>query len=186
VNVPEFKIYTGPMFGGKTTRLLADLERYQYQNKKTILFKPSIDQRYSTGSVSTHKGQKVQSFSVVDGAQIAAKSFDFDIIAVDEMFMIPHSADALLELFSFGKTILVSTLQLTSHPYSLSEVSKIMPFATKIEICPAVCAKCEKDAYYTRRLAKGSGEVQLGGKESYQPLCFNHFTEIKNIKTYLN
>ena len=178
MNIPEFKIYTGPMFGGKTTRLLADLERYQYQNKKTILFKPSIDQRYSTSSVTTHKGQKVESLSIVDGSEIIARSSGFDIIAVDEMFMIPHSADALLELFSNGKTILVSTLQLTSHPYGLSEVSKIMPFATKIEICPAVCAKCEKDAYYTRRLADGDGEVQVGGKESYQPLCFYHLSLI--------
>ena len=96
-----------------------------------------------------------------------------------------HSADALLELFSSGKTILVSTLQLTSHPYALSEVAKVMPSATKIEICPAVCAKCEKDAFYTRRLADGESEVQVGGKESYQPLCFNHFEEVKNIKNYL-
>ena len=33
---PELKIFTGPMFGGKTTRMLAALERYQYQHRSTI------------------------------------------------------------------------------------------------------------------------------------------------------
>ena len=32
------------MFGGKTTRMLAALERYQYQHRTTILFKPKVDQ----------------------------------------------------------------------------------------------------------------------------------------------
>ena len=54
---PELKIFTGPMFGGKTTRMLAALERYRYQNKTTILFKPNIDDRYSDSKVVTHKVQ---------------------------------------------------------------------------------------------------------------------------------
>ena len=33
---PEFIIFTGPMFGSKTTRLLAAVDRYRYQNKKII------------------------------------------------------------------------------------------------------------------------------------------------------
>ena len=55
---PRFEIFTGPMFGGKTTRLLSALERYAYQNKNILLFKPSIDTRYSKDSVVTHSGLK--------------------------------------------------------------------------------------------------------------------------------
>jgi thymidine kinase len=57
------------MFGGKTTRMLAALERYQYQNRNTILFKPKMDRRYSEETVVTHKGQEhkcvlVETFSL--------------------------------------------------------------------------------------------------------------------------
>ena len=55
---PRFEVFTGPMFGGKTTRLLSALERYQYQNKNLILFKPKIDVRYSKNDVITHSGIK--------------------------------------------------------------------------------------------------------------------------------
>ena len=39
----EFRMYVGPMFGGKTTRMLSQLERYHYQDEdfavlKRILF----------------------------------------------------------------------------------------------------------------------------------------------------
>ena len=39
---PEFRIYTGPMFGSKTTKMLTVLERASYQNKKVIAFKPKL------------------------------------------------------------------------------------------------------------------------------------------------
>jgi|TARA_B100000085_G_C18560731_1_gene519443 thymidine kinase len=179
---PELIIYTGPMFGGKTTKLLAALERYQYQNKRTALFKPNMDVRYSKDKVVTHRGQHHKSLLARTGEDIIRSAEQADVIAVDEMFMIPGSAKALLKLFSQGKTILVSTLQLSSHPSALEEVSEIMPWATRIQICPAVCSKCDRDAYYTRRLVDGDDTVQVGGQESYEPLCFYHYSEIENIK----
>lgn len=176
---PELKIFTGPMFGGKTTRMLAALERYQYQHRKTILFKPRIDVRYSEEKVVTHKGQEHTSILVSSGQEILEKSCDADVVAVDELFMIPDSAQALLALFRKGKTVLVSTLQLSSQPSgytAFDEVKNLMPWATGIEVCPAVCSKCDRDAYYTERLIKEEREVLVGGAESYQPVCWKHST----------
>ena len=165
------------MFGGKTTRMLAALERYQYQHKKTMLFKPKVDVRYSEEKVVTHKGQEHTSTLVEHGGEIFIKGINADVVAVDELFMIPDSADALLRLFKRGKTILVSTLQLSSQPEgytAFEQVKNLMPWATSIEVCPAVCAKCDRDAYYTERLSKEGREVLIGGAESYQPVCWKH------------
>ena len=54
------------------------------------------------------------------------------------------------------------------------EVTRIMPWATSIDVCPAVCSKCDRDAYYTERLAKEEKKVLIGGAESYQPVCYKH------------
>ena len=35
---PEFVIFTGPMFGGKTTKLLSAIERYKYQNREIYVY----------------------------------------------------------------------------------------------------------------------------------------------------
>jgi thymidine kinase len=174
---PELKIFTGPMFGGKTTRMLAALERYRYQNKSTILFKPKMDNRYSDSKVVTHKGQEHTSVLVRTGAEMFERATEHDVVAVDEMFMIPGSGRACFDLYRQGKTILISTLQLSSQPTGYTafyEVKDIMPWATSIEICPAVCAKCDRDAYYTERLCKEEKEVLVGGAEAYQPVCYKH------------
>ena len=179
---PELKIFTGPMFGGKTTRMLAALERYRYQNKTTILFKPNIDDRYSDSKVVTHKGCGTYFYTGQVWFRDTEKGAEHDVVAVDELFMIPGSARACFELYKQGKTILISSLQLSSQPTgytAFDEVKDIMPWAPGIEICPAVCAKCDRDAYYTERLCKEEKEVLVGGAESYQPVCYKH-SLIKN------
>lgn len=177
MKLPELKIFTGPMFGGKTTRMLAALERYQYQNRSTMLFKPSIDKRYSEQKVVTHKGQEHTSILVSSGSEVFDYGIAADVVAVDEMFMIPGSANALIELFSKGKTILVSTLQLSSEPFgykAFDEVQALLPWATSIEVCPAVCSQCNRDAFYTQRIGNQPKQILVGGPEAYQPVCWKH------------
>jgi len=148
---PEFVIFTGPMFGSKTTRLLAVIDRYHYQNRKVVAFKPRMDDRYSAVEISTHSGGRFPAVGVQSGSDILNYlqdvDDDFDVIAVDEAFMIDGIAGILLELFRHGKTIIVSSLQLSSSGNVFDEVRDMMPWATRIEVCPAVCTVSGKDAY---------------------------------------
>jgi thymidine kinase len=70
MNNPEFIVYCGPMFSSKTSSLLATLEKYKYQHKKVIVFKPNIDDRYSISEVVTHGGWKVPAVCVKSGSEI--------------------------------------------------------------------------------------------------------------------
>ena len=69
-----------------------------------------------------------------------------DSIAVDELFMIPGSGNALIEIFKSGISVYTSSLQLSSIPKSYSEVDMILPWATEVHVCPAVCVTCGADA----------------------------------------
>ena len=40
----EFRMYVGPMFGGKTTRMLSQVERYRYQDEEIFAFLESLSQ----------------------------------------------------------------------------------------------------------------------------------------------
>ncbi len=187
---PRFEVFTGPMFGGKTTRLLSALERYQYQNKNVILFKPKIDTRYSKESVVTHSGIKWsgqnKNFNKVVRIQTSEELFryfnafdtehDIDVVAVDEVFMIENAAEALIEIYKSGKTVLVSSLQLSSCGEPYPEMLKILPWATNVQTCPAVCSVCGEDAFYTKKVAGGDEKkIEIGGSELYQPRCFSHY-----------
>ena len=187
---PRFEAFTGPMFGGKTTRLLSALERYQYQNKNVILFKPKIDTRYSKKSVVTHSGIKWnggnKSFNKVVRINSSEELFryfkvfdlehDIDVVAVDEVFMIDGAAEVLIEIYKMGKTILVSSLQLSSSGEPYQEMLKILPWATSVQTCPAVCSVCGEDAFFTMKIGGGDErKIEVGGLELYQPRCFSHY-----------
>jgi thymidine kinase len=174
-NDPEFIIFTGPMFGSKTTRLLASIDRYRYQSKSIVAFKPKMDDRYSDVEIVTHSGGKLPAVGVntgLDMLEYIKRSHEkFNVVAVDEAFMIEGVSDALLSLFREGKTVVVSSLQLSATGNVFEEVRDMMPWATKIEICPAVCTVTGRDAYYTHRKFAGE-EITVGGADLYEPRCW--------------
>ena len=170
------------MFGGKTTKLLSAIDRYKYQGRKIMAFKPDVDERYSKEEIVTHWGHKLNAVRINSGGQIENKLYDtlsagtHTVIAVDEAFMIDGVGDALVKLFKKGHTVLVSSLQLSSDFTPYKEMQTMMPYATKIEVCPAVCSSCGSDAHYTLKTGgRSDHRIEVGGPEMYQPKCFGHF-----------
>ena len=178
----EFRMYVGPMFGGKTTRMLSQLERYRYQNEDVHLFKPCVDRRYDNHKVVTHTGLKSDAMLVSKGENIISSIIRLNgsepcVVAVDEAFMIPGSGEALRWLFvNGGHTVLISSLQLSSDGTPYKEVAEMFPYATHVEVCPAVCPITRKDAYYTEKIGGRSDHgIEVGGADMYQPRAWSQF-----------
>ena len=177
----EFTLFVGPMFGGKTTKLLSAIDRYKYQGKNIHVFKPVVDERYSKEEIVTHWGAKIpatriNSTNMHDAFAPLFHSDDLAVIAVDEAFMIEGIGELLVDLFQRGHTILASSLQLSSDFTPYKEIQVMMPYATKIEVCPAVCSTCGLDAHYTKKVGgRSDHQIEVGGSEMYQPKCFLHF-----------
>ena len=175
--IPHFTIFTGPMFGSKTTRLIAALDRYKYQKRKIIAFKPKIDDRYVQNKISTHSGASIPARIVKNGMEIhqyISHHDEYDVIAVDEAFMLNGISWVLIDLFKKGKTIVISSLDLSASGKAFDEIEAMMPWATHIEKCPSVCTICGADAYYTHKKVEDLEEITVGGAELYEPRCWNH------------
>ena len=170
------------MFGGKTTSLLSTIERDVIRGLNVLSFKPKVDNRYNERKITTHLGATVDADVVQSGIDIIStvknSNTKVDSVAIDELFMIPMAGAAAVQLFKSGINVYVSSLQLSSNPepYAFEEMTTILPWATEINICPAVCVVCGDDAYYTYK--KGgdlNAAVEVGGSELYEPRCFEHF-----------
>ena len=180
----EFIIFVGPMFGGKTTKLLSAVDRYKYQKRDIFAFKPQVDQRYAKEKIVTHWGGKLRADLVSDATEIleslALNGIGLQgqpVIAVDEAFMLKDAGTVLPKLFKDGATVIASTLQISSDGTAYPEVAGFMPYATKVEVCPAVCTICGADAHYTEKIGgRVDHGIEVGGAEMYQPRCFEHFT----------
>ena len=180
----EFIVFVGPMFGGKTTKLLSAVDRYKYQKRDIFAFKPQVDQRYAKQKIVTHWGGKLKADLVSDATEILEALVlngislkDQPVVAVDEAFMLKDAGAILPKLFQAGATVIVSTLQISSDGTAFPEVAGFLPYATKVEVCPAVCTICGADAHYTEKIGgRVDHGIEVGGAEMYQPRCFEHFT----------
>jgi thymidine kinase len=178
---PTLTVYTGPMWSGKTTRMLSDLERFRLQKRDCIAFKPALDVRYGYGKIVSHSGWCVPASVVKTGfdmlAMLEASDRMPQVVAVDEAFMISGVADALIWLYSRGTTVVVSTLDMSYTCKPFKEVQRLLPWATRIEKCVAVCVECGQDARYThKKIAEDDREIQVGGAEMYEPRCMAHMS----------
>lgn len=58
------EVIAGCMFAGKTEEFIRRIIRLQYANRKVLVFKPTIDIRYSATKVVTHKGVSIQAIMI--------------------------------------------------------------------------------------------------------------------------
>lgn len=183
---PNLKLYVGPMFSGKSTKLLEQVERYKFAKKEVVCFKPAMDTRYTQeGVIMTHSGMSVPCVLVNKGQDIInyfnSKDYLPDVIAVDEAFMIDNISDVCLHfLYDKRVSVLVSTLDLSSSLSAFDEVSTLLCHATHVKKCKAVCTVCGEDASYTMRKEHFSNTelIHVGGSDIYEARCLGHHSGI--------
>ena len=182
---PQFIIYTGPMFGSKTTRLLGDIDRFSRKGKNVLSFKAKRDIRYEKDKICSHNGGSCYAYCINTSEELY-KIYEeingyekVDVIAVDEAFMIPGISSVLISLYQKGVTIIISSIQLDANEKPFESIRDMMPWATKVEICSAVCSKCDQDAYFTEALFdihNATQEEKVGAGAMYEPRCMKHYT----------
>lgn len=182
---PTLTVFVGPMFSGKTTKLLSALERFELQHKRVMVFKPAIDDRYSEEDVVSHAGWHHPAHVVKEGPDILEALSNADeppeVVAVDEAFMISGIAEILIWLYRTGISIVVSSLDLSATCKPFHEIEKLLPWATHVEKCAAVCVQCGRDAFYTHKKSSSeSAEIAVGGDEMYESRCFRHHLGVDN------
>lgn len=190
----ELILYTGPMFSSKTTRLLMEADKRQYQKQKIVSFKSRMDDRYSEfGEIVTHNFNKLPAHLVSTGDEIINKIVELeefseiDSVIIDELFLIENGAQACVKLFKKGYNVIVASIDLSFTGEPFEEVKNIMPYCTKIEKCTAVCTVCQTDARYTARKSQGSlantksdNQIQVGGSELYEARCQLHHNYMRD------
>ena len=187
--VPNLKLYVGPMFSGKSTKLLEQVDRYQIAKKNVFCAKPAMDTRYSEeGYIVTHNDAHLKCYMVANGQQLLEyfekenKLKKVDVIAVDEAFMIDEIDEILLNLFyTYRVDVLVSSIDMSASKIPFASISNLLSHATLVKKCKAVCTICGDDASYTLRkfdLEKKGEQIRVGGSDLYEPRCLKHHASI--------
>lgn len=185
----RLEVITGPMFAGKTEELLRRVERARIARKKVLLFKPEIDVRYSATEVVTHNGRHLPCIplpvSLDEGgffARVPPEQFQAaEVFAFDEAHFFGPSFPGICEaLVAQGKRVIVAGLDLNFRAEPFGPMPALLALADEVLKLAAVCTICGAPATRTQRLVGGKPalagpEVLIGGLETYEPRCREHF-----------
>ena len=179
------EVICGCMFAGKTEELIRRINVLSYARKNILVFKPKIDNRYSTTEIASHAGSKVPCIVISEAKEILNHvNYDTDVVAIDEVqFFDEDVVDICEYLADSGLRVMVAGLDkdFRGEPFGvLPDLLTRAEFVTKLT---AVCAKCGAPATRTQRIINGKPAsfndpiVLVGAKEAYEPRC-RHCHEI--------
>ena len=133
----DFLIFVGPMFGGKTTRLLSAIDRYRYQGRKIFCFKPEVDQRYSKSEIVTHTGGIQQAYRIKDAKDIKDHLISWGLKpGTEDIVVLPSESEylkKLREVMNPGARIAVIDFKMDG-PIGPPKEGRISPDQVKTEL----------------------------------------------------
>ena len=170
--VGSINIILGPMFSGKSTELIKNINKYNHKKKKTIVIKYSFDNRYSmTESVVTHDKFEYPACKAKTLTEVREKLNDYEVIGIDEGQFFVDLSEICEELANSGKIIFISALNGNFKREFFESIVKILPKCEKITNLQSICFFCTDEASFTLRTVGNKEEVLIGGIEAYKPSC---------------
>ena len=168
----RIELIIGPMFSGKSTRLIGVIRKYTYKAKKTIMVKFFGDKRFSDKSeVVTHDLLKYDSIECKNLREHIEKLKGYDVIGIDEGQFFSDLVEISEELALMKKTVIIAALNGDFRMEPFPVIAKIIPKADKIKLLKAYCFNCHKDAKFTLRIVQSNETVLIGAGEAYKPAC---------------
>ena len=173
------EVITGCMFAGKTEELIRRINTLKYANKNIVVFKPAIDNRFSSTEVVSHAGSRVTSIDISEAIEIMQYvGDDTDVVAIDEVQFFDEAVTMICDhLARQGKRVMVAGLDMDFRGEPFGVISKLMTTAEFVTKLTAVCTVCGAPATRSQRLVNGEPAayddpiVQVGASESYEARC---------------
>lgn len=188
--MPKLYFRYGTMNSSKTAQALMIKYNYEQQGKSVALLKPSVDNRFGPDVVRSRIGLESKAIAVSSGKNL----YDFyihneyrnynpeklrpDVIIVDEaQFLTTEQVDQLKALSNDFIPVMCFGLKTDSQTHLFDGSKRLFELANSLVEIKTVC-KCGKKAEISARIKDGkiikSGEqIQIGGNESYIPMCYD-------------
>lgn len=187
----KIKLYIGPMWGGKTSKLIS---KY-ISESESFGVKPDLDTRGAASMITSHDGltipaRRFKTLSEIFDPKTMTVSTDCVLyrcpppsgirqILIDEGQFFPDLAQVVDLLADLGYNMYIAALNGRSDQTAWDPVSQIIPIAENIiHMHAAKCMRCRKrSAAYTaiKREVENAGVkkggVLIGAGDIYEPIC---------------
>ena len=163
----------GPMFSGKTTRLIQEYRRRKYIKENVAVINYAEDTRYDATQLSTHDNIMIPCIQTLKLQSIMNDMEKADSIFINEGQFFPDLYESVIELVeNKGKNVFIFGLDGDFKRELFGDIYKLMSFSDTIEKLSALCSNCRDGtpAIFSHRVTNEQQQISIGS-DNYIPLC---------------
>lgn len=183
----KLTVYTGPMYSSKTTSLIGELTIALDRGLNPLVVKPIIDNRYSNNDIVSHDGvsiTKMTNLKVIRLPIGAVPDLDhldgIDIIFIDEAQFFINLGTTVDAYLKIGIDVVAVGLDMDSNGKPFGSMPTLLAKANNVYKLTGKCSCCKEPSTRTYRKPSASSKEQVfvGGEESYEARCFEHWSSV--------
>lgn len=177
----RIELIIGPMFAGKSTKLIKTFNKYKIINKKVLSINHSINNRYGTDNISTHDKNILENCIITDNLMSIKNNLLYklaDVIIIEELQFFNDAFQFVVEASDFdSKVVVCAGLSGDFNRQPFGDVLRLIPYAEKITKLSALCKFCNDGtkAHFTRLIKGDTEQVQVGSVDKYEAVCRKHY-----------
>jgi thymidine kinase len=180
----RLELILGPMFSGKTTRLIEQYHLFTKQNIKVIAINFADDTRYHSSKLSTHDNVMIPCVQchnlneIIDTDDIKNSS----VILINEGQFFQDIFEIVVNWVEHQKKhVIICGLDGDFKRIKFGKLCDLIPFCDSIVKLYANC-KCGKNAIFSHRITNEVAQVVIGSS-NYVPLCRACYLYVNNLST---
>ena len=170
-------IILGPMFAGKSSRILSIESRYATLGLRVLILKHASDNRYGQyDDVITHDQRRVPCRRIHSVNEVEDETLvRFDVVIVDEAHFFPGLVGFVTRVVEqHRKALFLVGLDGDSNRRPFGELLECIPLADRVERITAFCRRCADGTpglFSYRTQGPHDQQVIVGGVGMYETLC---------------
>jgi thymidine kinase len=165
-------IILGPMFSGKTTRIIDLYDKYLTENKLPIAINFANDTRYHDKLLSTHDKRMIPCIQCMTLNDVLHRDEiqNSSIILINEGQFFNDLYDTVILLVEkYDKHVIIGGLDGDFKRVKFGQICDLLPFCDSVVKLNAIC-ECGKPAIFSHRITNETTQVIIGAS-NYKPLC---------------
>ena len=166
------EIIAGGMFSGKSEELIRRLRRALIARQRVQVFKPYIDDRFSTDDIVSRDDRRLKATPVATSSDLLARiSVGVQVVGIDEVqFFDAGIVEVCMQIADAGIRVIAAGLDQDYMRRPFGPMPALLAVAEEVSKMHAVCVRCRGAAHYSQRVSGGDAQVEVGDS-AYEARC---------------
>jgi thymidine kinase len=174
------EIFVGPMFSGKTSKLLEIYKQCIYCNIPVAVINYALDTRYHDTMLSTHDKHMIPCIQTTTLVSVWESGADentnqlhlADVVLINEGQFFEDLYPVVASMLKAGKKIYVSGLDGDFQRKKFGQILDLIPLCDKVTKLTSLCSLCKngEPAIFSMRLTSETQQTLIGS-DNYAPVC---------------